>query len=132
MSMSHPSRPSLKITRHDAAESDSHFAFEVWSPFTGRYEDVASLADGMRRLEQLAGLIHLMWLRRHPRQARLMDTPPVLHPDVGDWAEVRANPDEVRSYDIRRSGRDTWVRAPGGADDVVAEACRSVGYAMGI
>ena len=130
--MPHPSRPSLRITRDDATDGNNHFAFKVWSPFTGRYDDVASLADGMRRIEQLADLIHLMWLRRHPRQARLLDTPPASYAEAGTWAEFRVNPDEVRSYEIRRSGRDTWVRALGSADDVAAEICRSVGYAMGL
>lgn len=122
------SRPSLKITRSTAKETDERFAFDVWSPFTGRYQAVTSLDDGLRRIEQLAGLIHEMWARKHPRQEDLMDTPQLGDADGGLWAEFRVNATTLRSYDTRRSGREMWMRANGGKESVTEMICVSVGY----
>jgi hypothetical protein len=66
-------RPSLKITRHADPCQAGNFTFEVWSPFTGNYQVVASIEDGMRRVDQLADLIYQMWLQRHPTQDALAD-----------------------------------------------------------
>jgi hypothetical protein len=68
-------RPSLKITRHAGPCRAGNFTFEVWSPFTGHYQVVASIEDGMRRVDQLADLIYQMWLQRHPKQNALADVP---------------------------------------------------------
>ena len=122
------SRPSLKISRSEAHNTAERFAFDVWSPFTGHYQAVSSLDDGLRRIEQMAGLIHEMWARKHPRQADLMDTPQPGVTDGGLWAEFRVNATTFRSYDTRRSGREMWLRANGGKDVVTEMICTSVGY----
>jgi len=129
MSMPRLSRPSLKITRraeHNAADS---FTFDVWSPFTGRYQAVPSLDEGMRRIEQLAGLIHQMWARKHPKNAELLDAPQPGEAADARWAELRINPTVYRSYDIRRSGRAMWLRAAGERAAVTEMICHNVGYA---
>jgi hypothetical protein len=50
-------RPSLKITRREDPTHTNSFIFEVWSPFTAGYQPVDSMADGLRRLDELADLI---------------------------------------------------------------------------
>src|SRR6478672_4873541 len=51
------SRPSLKITRQVDQKDAGAFSFEVWNPFTGLYQPVDSVQDGLRRVADLAALI---------------------------------------------------------------------------
>jgi hypothetical protein len=122
-------RPSLKITRNASQERANSFTFEVWSPFTANYQQVDSIEDGMRRVDQLAGLICQMWLQRHPKQDVLTDAPDADGTDTVEWAEFRVNATTYRSYDTRRHDRPGWTRATGLIQ--AAEAiCARVGYAL--
>ncbi len=67
--------PTLRITRHGNAGVAGDFAFDVWNPFTGRYQPAVSLPEGLRRVDELASLIGQMHARKHPRQAALTDAP---------------------------------------------------------
>ncbi len=129
MNRSRLSRPSLKITHQvDPTESDD-FTFEVWSPFTGSYQSVVSVQEGLRRIGELAALICQMWLQRHPKQHDLTDAPVS---DVGntvEWAEFRVNPTTHRSYDTRRHDRPAWTRALG-ISQAVELTCTRVGCAL--
>src|SRR5271157_4631137 len=106
-------RPSLKITRLPEQDHANSFTFEVWSPFTGGYQPVDSVADGLRRVDEMAGLICQMWLQRHPKQDALADVPDVDRADHAQWAEFRINATTYRSYDTRRHDRPGWTRAAG-------------------
>jgi hypothetical protein len=108
-----PHRPSLKITRHADRGRASSFTFEVWSPFTGTYQVVDSIEDGLQRVDQLAGLICQMWIQRHPKQDALTDAPDTDGTDTTEWAEFRINAATYRSYDTRRHDRPRWARAGG-------------------
>jgi hypothetical protein len=122
------SRPSLKITRrvdHMAAA----FRFEVWNPFTGLYQPVETVQQGLKRLGELAGLIGQMWLQRHPKQNDLTDAPDEVADDDVQWAEFRINPTTYRSYDTRRHDRPAWMRAVG-MTQAVELTCARVGYAL--
>jgi hypothetical protein len=128
------SHPSLKITRHTSGRQANSFTFDVWSPFTGSYQVVDSIEDGLRRVNELAGLICQMAQRRHAGQAALADLPAVttqerLHAGDAQWAEFRINPAADRSYDTRRIDRTGWLRA---TDQVRAAemTCRAVGYPL--
>lgn len=123
------SRPSLKITRHADADRADTFLFEVWSPFTGRYQEVDSIDIGLRRINELTGLISQMWLQRHPKQDALIDVPDPIGSDGVQWAEFRVNPTTFRSYDTRGFGRRGWMRATGLAQ-AAKTACGMVGYAL--
>ena len=127
MNRQRPRRPSLKITRHaDQARANS-FAFEVWSPFTRNYQAVESIEEGLRRVDELAGLICQMWIQRHPKQESLADAPDADGTETVQWAEFRINATTFRSYDTRRSDRPNWMRAAGMTQ--AAEAtCDRVGY----
>jgi hypothetical protein len=128
------SRTSLRITRHTDGRQANAFTFDVWSPFTGTYQAVDSIEDGLRRVNELAGLIGQMAHRHHAKQASLMEVPVMTASDrmrVGDpqWAEFRISPTRDRSYDTRRVDRTGWLRA---IDQVQAAemTCHAVGYPM--
>jgi len=127
MNRQRPRRPSLKITRHADDTRENHFGFEVWSPFTGNYQPVASIEEGLRRVDELAGLICQMWVQRHPKQDTLADAPDAIGTGTVQWAEFRINATTFRSYDTRRFDRPTWMRAPGMAQAADA-ICSRVGY----
>jgi hypothetical protein len=122
-----PTRPSLKVVRHEESAAPIHFTFEVWSPFVGAYQPVASIEDGLRRVDELASLIGRMWIQKHPKQHALTDAPDLGVINCTEWAELRANATPYRSYDTRRSDRPTWVRATGlaQATDMI---CKRAGY----
>jgi hypothetical protein len=127
MNRQRPRRPSLKITRHADQTRANSFGFEVWSPFTGNYQKVDSIEDGLRRVDELAGLICQMWVQRHPKQDTLADAPDADGTDTDQWAEFRINATTYRSYDTRRFDRPNWMRATGMIQ--AAEAtCNRVGY----
>jgi hypothetical protein len=122
-------RPSLKITRQVDQKDSGAFSFEVWNPFTGLYQPVDSVQDGLRRVADLAGLICQMWLQRHPKQSGLTDAPDVGAGNRTEWAEFRINPTTYRSYDTRRHDRPAWMRAVG-MIQAVEVTCARVGYAL--
>jgi hypothetical protein len=122
-------RPSLKITRHASACQAGNFAFEVWSPFTGSYQVVASIDAGMRRVDQLAGLICQMLIQRHPKQDALADTPDTDSTDTAEWAEFRINATTHRTYDTRRHDRPGWARATS-LIEAAETTCAKIGYAL--
>jgi hypothetical protein len=123
------SRPSLKITRHvDAGQSDV-FRFEVWSPFIGLYQQVASIDAGLRRLNELTQLIGQMWLQRHPKQDALIDVPDPAEDDGVQWAEFRVNATTFRSYDTRSFDRLGWIRAAG-LNQAAKAISGTVGYSL--
>jgi hypothetical protein len=123
------SRPSLKISHPlDRAELDG-FTFEVWNPFTGGYQLVDSVQEGLRRVGELAALICQMWLQRHPKQHDLTDAPAADGADGAEWAEFRINPTTYRSYDTRRRDQPVWMRAVG-MTQAVELTCARVGYAL--
>jgi len=127
------SRPSLRITRAASVPAKG-FRFDVWSPFTGSYQPVPSIEEGVRRIEQLAALFCEMWLHSHPKRNLLVDTPNCRgtsvddEPDPSTWAELRINATSQRSYDTRRSDRLIWVRAAG-ISEATATTCATVGCA---
>jgi hypothetical protein len=123
------SRPSLKITRKIDRSQAGAFNVEIWNPFTGFYQPVDSVQEGMRRVTVLAGLIAQMWLQRHPKQNDLSDAPVTDVTNGGEWAELRINPTTYRSYDTRRYDRPVWMRAVGMAQ-AVALTCSRVGYTL--
>jgi hypothetical protein len=126
-------RASLRITRLRSVPATC-FKFDVWNPFTGSYQPVASIEEGIRRTEQLAALICQMWLHRHPKRNLLIDTPD--HwvngvddgPDPNVWAELWINATSQRSYDTRRFDRLIWVRAAG-MSEATSTTCATVGCA---
>jgi hypothetical protein len=122
------SRPSLKITRHADRDRADAFTFEVWSPFTGLYQQVESIDIGLRRVNELTGLICQMWLQRHPKQDALIDVPDPAGSDGVEWAEFRVNATTFRSYDTRGFDRLGWMRAAGLLQAAKA-TCGKVGYA---
>jgi hypothetical protein len=128
------SRPSLKITRHTDGNQPGGFTFDVWSPFTGSYQLVESIEEGLRRVNELAGLICQMWQQKHRRQGALADLPVVgtqdrPRPGEPQWAEFRINAAAYRSYDTRRIDRTGWLRA---TDQIQAAemTCKAVGYPL--
>ena len=122
-------RPSLKITRHTDQGRAGGITFEVWSPFTGNYQVVASIEAGMRRVNQLADLICEMRLQRHPKLDALAEVPDTDSTDIVEWAEFRINAAMYRTYDTRRHDRPGWARATSLIQ--AAEAtCAMVGYAL--
>ncbi len=124
------SRPSLKISHPSDQAGLDGFTFEVWNPFTGGYQLVDSVQEGLRRVGELAGLICQMWLQRHPKQQDLTDAPAAA--DGGDgpeWAEFRINPTTYRSYDTRRHDQPVWMRAVG-MTQAIELTCTRVGYAL--
>jgi len=122
-------RPSLKITRHTNQTRSSSFSFEVWSPFTADYQPVESIEAGLRRVDQLAGVICQMWLQRHPMQNALTDTPNADNSDTAEWAEFRINATTYRTYDTRRHDSRGWARATG-LTHATEATCGRVGYAL--
>ena len=122
-------RPSLRITRHADQTRTSSFTFEVWSPFTADYQPVESMEAGLRRIDQLAGLICQMWLQRHPKQDALTDAPVADGTDTTEWAEFRINATTYRSYDTRRHDRPGWARATG-LLHATETTCARVGFAL--
>jgi hypothetical protein len=122
-------RPSLKITRHTNQTRSSSFSFEVWSPFTADYQPVESVEAGLRRVDQLAGVICQMWLQRHPMQNALTDTPNADNSDTAEWAEFRINATTYRTYDTRRHDSRGWARATG-LTHATEATCARVGYAL--
>jgi hypothetical protein len=124
----------LRITHQTDGRQATDFTFDVWSPFTGSYQNVGSLENALRRVTQLADLIAQMWQQKHARQGTLTDLPVVAatersRPGDPHWAEFRINPANFRSYDTRRIDRTGWLRAT----DMVQAAeitCKAVGYPM--
>lgn len=123
------SRPSLRITRHADRDRADAFTFEVWSPFAGVYQQVESIDIGLRRINELTGLIGQMWLQRHPKQDALIDVPDPPGGDAVQWAEFRVNATTFRSYDTRGFDRLGWARAAGLLQAAKA-ICGKVGYAL--
>jgi len=119
----------LKITRCTGQDRANSFTFEVWSPFTANYQPVDSVKDGLRRVDELAGLICQMWLQRHPKQDALADVPDPDGADHTQWAEFRINATTYRSYDTRRHDRPGWTRATG-MIQAAETTCAKVGYAL--
>ena len=130
MDLARPAGPTLKITRHRDARLTGSFGFEVWNPFAANYQPASSLADGLRRVDQLASLIAQMHARKHPKQAALADAPTPTPDGMDEWAEFRINPAGDRSYDTRRAGHLAWTRSSGGKARVTEMVCSSVGYAQ--
>ena len=130
------SRPSLKITRHADRDPPDAFVFEVWNPFAGRYQQVASIDIGLRRIDELTHLICQMWVQRHPKRDTLIDVPdpaetegiPESVPEGLRWAEFRVNATTFRSYDMRGFDRLGWMRAAG-LNHATTVTCGKVGYA---
>jgi hypothetical protein len=122
-------RPSLKITRHTDGTRASHFTFEVWNPFVGTYQAVNSIEDGVVRVGELANLICMMWLQRHPKRDALADVPEAVEIDGSHWAEVRINAATFKSYDTRYNERPVWARATG-MRQAAAAICSRVGCAL--
>ena len=122
-------RPSLKITRHADPCEAGNFTFEVWSPFTGNYQAVASIEDGVRRVDQLAALIYQMWLQQHLKEDALADAPDTDSTDTAEWAEFRITATTYRSYGTRWHDRPGWARATG-LTQAVETTCTRVGYAL--
>jgi hypothetical protein len=122
-------RPSLKIIRQSSGIEADGFVFEVWNPFVGCYQPAGSIENAMRRVGELAGLIHQMWLQRHPKQSALADVPEVNSIDEVQWAEFRVNAATHRSYDTRRFDRPLWTRATG-LDHAAGMICDRVGYTL--
>ncbi len=104
------SRPSLKITRQRIPGETDAFVVEVWNPFTGSYQLADTVEHAMRRVEELASLIHQMQLRHHPKQNLLADAPDVDGTDELQWAEFRINAATYPSYDTRHFDRLNWMR----------------------
>jgi hypothetical protein len=133
MNRERASRPSLRITRAQSVPANC-FRFDVWSPFTGSYQPVSSIEEGIRRTEQLAALICQMWLHRHLKRNLLVDAPDRWGKGVDDradpnaWAELRINATLQRSYDTRRFDRLIWVRVAG-ISEAIATTCATVGCA---
>lgn len=123
------SRPSLKISHQTGQQHVGGFIFEVWNPFTGCYQLVDSIQDGLRRIGELSTVICQMWLQRHPKQQELMDAPDGADVEGSEWAEFRINPTTYRSYDTRRHDRPGWIRAVG-IKQAVELTCTRVGYAQ--
>ncbi len=123
------SRPSLKISHQIGQTEVGGFIFEVWNPFTGAYQLVDSVQDGLRRIAELSTLICQMWLQRHPKQQELTDAPDGAAGEGAEWAEFRINPTTYRSYDTRRHDRTGWMRAVG-IKQAVELTCARVGYAL--
>ncbi len=124
-------RPSLKITRQRKPGEPDAFVIEIWNPFTGSYQLADTVESAIERVEGLAGLIHQMQLRRHPKRNLLADTPDVTGVDEREWAEFRINAATLRSYDTRRFGRPSWRRETG-LTLAANITCAGVGYAMPI
>jgi hypothetical protein len=122
------SRPSLRITRQADRAGTDDFVFEIWNPFIGSYQPIASILDAMRRVEELAGLIGQMWLQRHPKQNALADVPDADSADGIQWAEFRICATTHRSYETRRFDRPGWMRATG-LTQAAETTCAKVGYA---
>lgn len=122
-------RPSLKVTRHTDQHRAGDYTFEVWSPFTGTYQIVDSIEDGMRRVERLASLIREMWLRQHPKQGALTDVPDTATADTSEWAEFRINATTYPSYDTRHRTQPRWVRASG-LNQAAETTCVMIGCAL--
>ncbi|HME23186.1 MAG TPA: hypothetical protein VKI44_17945 [Acetobacteraceae bacterium] len=122
-------RPSLKITRQTDQGRAGGITFEVWSPFTGNYQVVASIEAGMRRVNQLAGLICQMRLHRHPKQGALADVPDTDGADTAEWAEFRINATTYRTYDTRRHDRPGWARATS-LIQATETTCAKIGYEL--
>jgi len=130
--------PTLRITRHQDMETSGNFSFDVWNPFTGTYQSVPSLLEGVRRLDELASLITQMYARRHPKRLALMDAPSVDAPNAADssvsteneWAELRVNLAERPTYDTRRSDQLIWIRSRDGKVQAAKTICNSVGFTV--
>jgi hypothetical protein len=122
------SRPSLRITRQAHRGETDGFVFEIWNPFIGSYQPIASILDGMRRVEELAGLIGQMFLQRHPKQDALADVPDADSAEGIQWAEFRICATTHRSYETRRFDRPVWMRATG-LTQATETTCAKVGYA---
>lgn len=123
------SRPSLKISHPLGRPELEGFTFEVWNPFTGGYQLVDLVQEGLRRVGELAGLICQMWLQRHPKQQDLTDAPAGDRDDGAEWAEFRINPTTYRSYDTRRRDQPVWMRAVG-MKQAIELTCTRVGCAL--
>jgi hypothetical protein len=123
------SRPSLRITRHADRDRPDGFTFEVWSPFTGLYQQVESIDIGLRRVDELTRLIGQMWLQRHPKQDTLIDVPDPVRIEGVQWAEFRVNATTFRSYDTRGFDRMGWMRSTG-LNQAAEVTCGKVGYAL--
>lgn len=120
------SRPALRISRAVDRDGSDKFTSQVWSPFTATYQPVASVAEGLHRLNELAGLIGQMWVLGHPRLAALTDVPSAPSEDRGEWAELRVNATSYRAYDTRWHGRPAWTVASG-LLDAVESTCARIG-----
>jgi hypothetical protein len=121
-------RPSLRVTRSgDQTEAD-RFCVEVWNPFLHEYQPVASVQEGVARVDALANLIGRMWVERHPKRDALKDVPSAAEIG-GRWAELRINGTTFRSYDTRSDDRPTWARATGMKQAATA-ICTKVGYVL--
>jgi hypothetical protein len=122
-------RPSLKVTRQTDQHRAGDYTFGVWSPFTGTYQIVDSIEDGMRRVVQLASLIREMWLREHPKQDTLADVPDTATGYTSEWAEFRINATTYPSYDTRHCKQLRWVRASG-LGQAAKTTCAMIGCAL--
>jgi hypothetical protein len=123
------SRPSLKITRQPCGRESDTFVIEVWNPFTGGYQLADTVDHAMRRVEELAELIHQMRLKGHPKRHALVDTPDANTTDELQWAEFRINASTCRSYDTRRFDRPIWMRETSLAQ-AAKITCAKVGCAV--
>jgi hypothetical protein len=117
----------LKISRQHDQEQASSFIFEVWNPFAGINQRVSTMEDGLRRVRALANLIFQMGLRKHPKQALLVNVPDVDGQDGGLWAEFRVNPTLFRSYDTRHRGQPAWAHSTG-IHQATMTTCDKSGY----
>jgi hypothetical protein len=122
-------RPSLKITRRATQDQPDDFIFEVWSPFTGLYQQVDSLESGLQRINELTRLISQMRVQRHPKQGELIDVPDSVAGDGEQWAEFRVSATTFRSYDTRGYDRLGWLPAAG-LHEAAKATCGKVGCAM--
>lgn len=122
------SRPALRITRHDAADGTPSYAFEVWDPFTARYEPKPDLDDAVAEVDALLERVRALWLSGDAGQDSLADAPDSNQPPDLEWAEFRASAQANRLHETRNFDARHWRQAIGGRAGALETTCNEVGY----
>lgn len=122
------SRPALRIIRHDASDGAARFDFEVWNPWTAKYEPRPNLPAAVAHVDNLLDRVRQLWITQDSGQTTLQDVPDPDLPDDLEWAEFRVSAQANRVHETRNFDSLHWRKAMGGRSGALETTCNEVGF----
>lgn len=89
---------------------------------------MATLGDGLSRLDELVERVRIMWVQHDPARASLKDAPEPTNDDELEWAELCVSRAK-RVYWTRNFDQRQWRQAMN-RTAAIETTCNEVGYVL--